>query len=44
MFVFALNQWCKVIDILEGEGYCVELSDGCLSIVLLEEIGAVCQE
>ena len=39
MFVFALNQWCKVFDTLEGQGYCVELNDGCVSFVLFDEVG-----
>lgn len=44
LFVYALNQWCKVLSELEGQGYCVELSNGCVSVVLLDEIEATCQE
>lgn len=43
MFVFALNQWCAVLDTLEGQGYLVSLSEGWVSIVLFEEVKAVCQ-
>lgn len=44
MFVFVLNQWCKVVDTLEEQGYCVELSDGGISFILFDEVEAICKE
>ena len=44
MFVFALSQWCKVIGTPDSYGYIVELSDGGISVVLFEEVCAICKE
>jgi hypothetical protein len=44
MFVWAFEQWCKVVNVVkEHECMLIELADGGCTVVLFSEVAAVCK-